>query len=74
MYTKIHFRPFNPKQILLFPERLDKDIAENDPVRVVDTVIDELKLDNFQKLYKKIRSLPIPSQDDAKSDYLWIHE
>lgn len=58
MYTKIHFRPYNPKQILLFPERLDKDIAENDPVRVVDTVIDELKLDNFQKLYKKSGRCP----------------
>ena len=44
MYTKIHFRPYNPKQILLFPSRLDKDIAENDPVRVIDAVIDELKL------------------------------
>lgn len=58
MYTKIHFRPYNSKQILLFPERLDKDIAENDPVRVVDTVIDELKLDNFQKLYKKSGRCP----------------
>jgi len=33
--------------MILFPERLDKDIAENDPVRVVDSVIDNLKLDNF---------------------------
>jgi transposase len=37
----------------LFPQRLDKDIAENDPVRVVDAVIDNLKLDNFKKLYKE---------------------
>ena len=53
MYINIHFRPYNPKQNLLFPERLDKDIAENDPVRVIDAVIDELKLDNFKKLYKE---------------------
>jgi transposase len=39
--------------MILFPQRLDKDIAENDPVRVVDSVIDNLKLDNFKKLYKE---------------------
>ena len=49
MYTKLHFRDYNPKQMLLFPERVDKDIAENDPVRVVDAVIDGLRLENFKK-------------------------
>lgn len=39
--------------MILFPQRLDKDIAENDPVRVVDAVIDNLRLDNFRKLYKE---------------------
>lgn len=58
MDTKIHFRPYNPKQILLFPERLDKDIAENDPVRIIDAVIDELRLDNFKKLYKETGRCP----------------
>ena len=29
--AKVHFRDYNPKQIILFPQRLDKDIAENDP-------------------------------------------
>jgi transposase len=53
MATKLHFRDYNPKQMTLFPQRLDKDIAENDPVRVVDAVIDNLKLDNFKKLYKE---------------------
>lgn len=53
MSTKIHFRDYNPKQTILFPHRLDKDIAETDPVRVVDTVIDSLKLENFRKLYKE---------------------
>ena len=32
MSTKIHFRDYNPKQMILFPQRLDKDIADNDPV------------------------------------------
>lgn len=43
MSTKLHFRDYNPKQMVLFPQRLDKDIAENDPVKVVDAVIDNLK-------------------------------
>ena len=43
--AKVHFRDYNPKQIILFPQRLDKDIAKNDPVRIVDTIVDQLKLD-----------------------------
>jgi transposase len=39
--------------MILFPQRLNKDIAENDPVLVVDAVIDNLKLENFKKLYKE---------------------
>ena len=27
--AKVHFRDYNPKQIILFPQRLDKDIATN---------------------------------------------
>ena len=40
--AKVHIRDYNPKQIILFPQRLDKDIAENDPVRIVDTIVDQL--------------------------------
>ena len=58
MSAKLHFRPYDPKQLLLFPERLDKDIADNDPVRVIDTVIDDLKLGNFKKLYKETGCCP----------------
>lgn len=49
--AKLHFLDYNPNEIILFPERLDKDIAENDPVRIVSMVVDNLKLDNFRKLY-----------------------
>lgn len=51
--AKLHFRDYNPKQIILFPQRLDKDIAENDPVRIVDSIVDQLKLENFRKLYSE---------------------
>lgn len=58
MYTKLHFKDYNPKQIQLFPQRLDEDIEENAPVRVIDAVIDSLNLDNFRKLYKEAGRSP----------------
>ena len=50
---KIHFRPYTNKQIVLFPQRIDEDIAEDAPVRVVDALIDGLDLGGFRKLYKE---------------------
>lgn len=51
--TKLHFHSYNPKEIVLFPQRIDKDISENDPVRIVDGIVDRLKLENFRKLYRE---------------------
>ncbi len=51
--AKLHFREYNPKQILLFPQRLDENIAENDPVRIVDAVIESLRIEDFKKLYRQ---------------------
>lgn len=50
--TKIHFRPYNSKQIVLFPQRIDEDIADDDPVRIIDAVLDGIDLTNIYKLYK----------------------
>ena len=38
--------------MILFPQRIDKDIAEDDPVRLLDALVDNLMLDNVYKLYK----------------------
>lgn len=51
--TKLHFRPYICNQMVLFPQRIDEDIAENDPVRILNAVVDGLSLDNFLKLYKE---------------------
>ncbi len=51
MATNLHFRDYNPKQMVLYPERMDKDIDENDAVRVVDTDVDGLKISVFSDLY-----------------------
>ena len=53
LMTKLHFHSYNPKEIVLFPQRIDKDIAENAPVRIVDGIVDRLKLENFRKLYRE---------------------
>ena len=50
--TKIHFRSYIHKKMILFPQRIDKDIAEDDPVRLLDALVDNLMLDNVYKLYK----------------------
>ena len=33
--AKIHFRPYNPNQTVLFPQRIDEDIADNDHMRII---------------------------------------
>ena len=45
--TKIHFRPYNPNQTVLFPQRIDEDIADNDPVRMVDALVESLNLEKI---------------------------
>ena len=37
--------------MILFPQRIDKDIAANDPVRLVSSIVDQLDLSGFRKLY-----------------------
>lgn len=52
MATNLHNRPDKSKQLILFPDRIDRDIAPDAPVRVIDSVIDHLSLDCLSKLYK----------------------
>jgi len=51
--AKLHFKSYIPNQMILFPQRIDEDIEENDPVRIINAVVDNLKLENFRKLYKE---------------------
>lgn len=50
--TKVHFRSYIHNKMILFPQRIDKDIAEDDPVRLLDALVDNLMSDNVYKLYK----------------------
>ena len=51
--AKIHFHPYTPNQLVLFPQRIDEDIAGNDPVRIVNAIVDSLNLEAFKQLYKE---------------------
>ena len=46
------FKPYNQGQVELFPQRLDDFIGENDPVRLVNQVVDELDLTSLIQSYK----------------------
>ena len=50
---KIHYHPYTPNQLVLFPQRIDEDIADNDPVRIINAIVDGLDLEAFKKLYKE---------------------
>ena len=50
---KIHYHPYTPNQLVLFPQRIDENIAENDPVRIISAIVDSLNLEAFKKLYKE---------------------
>ena len=88
--AKIHFRPYNSNQTVLFPQRIDADIAENDPVRMVNALVESLNLESFRKLYKEcgrspyhprmmlkvigMRAQPLSSPNDAQGHSVCLHE
>lgn len=49
--AKFNFCPYILNQMLLFPQQIDKDIAPNDPVRLLDVLVDNLDLTNVYQLY-----------------------
>ena len=51
MSAKLHFREHINNQLVLFPERIDKDIAPDDPVRLVNAVVDSLDMERIYSLY-----------------------
>ena len=50
MSTKLHTKSYNNKRLFLTVNP-NEDIAENDPVRVVDAIVEGLDLREFKKLY-----------------------
>lgn len=52
MSTKLHTKSYNNNRLLLTVNP-GEDIAENDPVRVVDAIVERLDLKDFKKLYRE---------------------
>ena len=53
MSTKLHTKSYNNNDRLFFLLNPNEDIAENDPVRIVDAVVESLDLKEFKKLYRE---------------------
>lgn len=53
MHTKLHTKSYSNNDRLFFLLNPNEDIAENDPVRVVDAVVGSLDLREFKKLYRE---------------------
>ena len=53
MSTKLHTKSYSNNDRLFFLLNPNEDIAENDPVRVVDAVVEGLDLGEFKKLYRE---------------------
>ena len=53
MFTKLHTKSYNNNDRLFFLLNPNEDIAENDPVRVVDAIVENLDLRDFKKLYRE---------------------
>ena len=52
--AKLHFRDYIPNQLVLFPQRIDENIGDSDPVRMVSSIVDSLDLSCFYGLYSEI--------------------
>ena len=52
--AKLHFRDYTPNQLVLFPQRIDENISENDPVRIINSIVDSLDLSLFYGLYSEV--------------------
>lgn len=52
MSTKLHTKNYNNNRLFLTVNPKE-DIAENDPVRIVDAVVESLDLSDFKKLYRE---------------------
>ena len=56
--AKLHFRSYTTNQMVLFPQRIDENIAENDPVRIVSSIVDHLDMSSVNILYNGMGRSP----------------
>ncbi|MFS6555313.1 IS5/IS1182 family transposase, partial [Parabacteroides distasonis] len=52
MSTNLHTKSYNNNRLFLTIDP-NEEISQNDPVRVVDSIVENLDLKDFRKLYKE---------------------
>ena len=55
--AKVHFRSYNDNKMVLFPQRIDKDTSEGDPVRLLNRQKTERKTKLFYTQRGVLQSL-----------------
>ena len=50
---RVNFKAYNQGQVDLFPSRLDEYIPESAPVRLVNSIVDDLDISSIIKTYNK---------------------
>jgi len=50
--AKVVFKSYNQGQIQLFPSRLDERISENSPVRLIDSIVNNLDISDLISTYE----------------------
>lgn len=53
MSTKLHTKSYSNNDKLFFLLNPSEDIAQDDPVRIVDVIVESLDLQDFKKLYRE---------------------
>lgn len=53
---------------MLFPQRIDENIADNDPVRIISAIVDNQNLESFHKLYKESGRCPYHPKDSLSQE------
>ena len=48
--AKLHYIPYEQGQTILFPQRIDEEIAENDLVRILNHIVEHLDLKMMLKI------------------------
>ena len=63
MSAKVRFKSYNTGIISIFPVDLGEKIPKNAPVRLIDGIVDGLKLDKVIETYKDGGTTPYPGDD-----------
>lgn len=51
-YKKIQSKPYHDKQSMLFPPNLNDIVQQGHPVRIVDSIIDNVHIQSILAIYR----------------------